>query len=290
MQPDRPDPAHALHDISPGARAPSAPTLTRRRLLGASFAAGFGTLVGAPALATPSVLPPEHLPSARTTSRLALRSFRKIQGVPVYYGLNTSPVTWYCTDGFYDRLGSWMTTLKNWSDDNGHGPVASIGSAGFYVNKPGQHGNGTAMDLSIVRWEGGRKCIPYNGHHAGPTSRKLRRRYFAVEATLRKRFRYVLDGHYNAAHRNHFHVDVGGLPNRRLLHSSRADTVFIQAVCNNFVGGGLAIDGAWGPATQNQVDKLKRRLDVSGSLQSNRGACLKLLRGIADAGFRNQGI
>lgn len=145
------------------------------------------------------------------------------------------------------------------------------------------------MDLSIVRWSGTRRSVPFNGHHAA-SSRELRRRYLAVETTLRKHFRIVLDGHYNAEYRNHFHADVSELPNRRLLHSSRPDMVFMQAVCNNFLGSGLAIDGAWGPNTQGEVNKLKNRLGVSGDLQRNRTAVRNLLRGIADAGFRNRGI
>lgn len=278
---------HAGGRTTPEDASPT--VLSRRRLLGAVGAAGLGTLVGAPALAAPPVQSAEHLPEARTIQRLALRSFRRIKGVPVYYGLQTSPRTWYCTDGFYDRLGWWMNTLKSWSSANGYGSIASIGSAGFYVNKSGQHGAGTAMDLSIVRWAGGRESIPFNGHHAS-SNRTRRRRYFAVEATLRKQFRYVLDGNYNADHANHFHVDVAALPNRRLLHSSRADTVFVQAVCNNFLGSGIAVDGAWGPSTQGQVSKLKQRLDVSGDLQRDRTAVRHLLRGIADAGFRDRGI
>lgn len=267
--------------------------VSRRTVLGAVSVAG-ASMLGTPAWAEESrdaaALPAEHLPGAREMDALAMRSFSRIRGVEVYYGTQTSPLrTWSCTSGFYGRLGDWMDTLSAWSGQAGHGPVKSIGSAGFYVNKAGQHGAGTAMDLSIVRWSGGRNSNMFNGDHASG-NRTRRRRYFAVEATLRRHFRYCLDGNYNAAHANHFHVDVGGLPNRRLLHGSRADTVFVQAVANNFLGAGIAVDGVWGSRTQQEVTKLKNRLNVSGDLQRNQAAVSKLLRGIAVHGFRDQAI
>ncbi|WP_151523321.1 extensin family protein [Serinicoccus kebangsaanensis] len=266
---------------------------SRRTLLGAAGLAGAGLLTptGA-ALADEhrAALPDEHVPTRRQAQALALMSFSRINGVEVYYGTQTSPLrTWRCTPGFYDRLQAWMTTLSNWSGQAGHGAVRSIGSAGFYVNRSGQHGAGTAMDLSMVRWAGGRNSNMFNGDHASG-NRTRRRRYFAVEATLRRHFRYVLDGNYNADHRNHFHADVAALPDRRLLHGSRADTVFVQAVCNNFLGSGIAIDGDWGPNTQREVTRLKNRLNVSGDLQSNRSAVNKLLKGIALHGFRDRAI
>ncbi|ANS77679.1 hypothetical protein SGUI_0283 [Serinicoccus hydrothermalis] len=276
---------HVEHDL----RSPS-----RRTLLGAAGVAGASLLApaGLAHAAPEEVLapPPGHAPSRQTAQALALQTFQRINGVEVYYGKQTSPLrNWSCTAGFYDRLQAWMRTLSNWSAQAGHGAVRSIGSAGFYVNKSGQHGAGTAMDLSIVRWAGGRTSNMFDGDHASG-NRTRRRRYFAVEATLRSHFRYVLDGNYNAAHRNHFHADFGGLPNRRLLHGSRSDTVFMQAVCNNFLGSGIAVDGAWGSNTQREVTMLKNRLGVSGDLQRDRGKVNQLLKGIALHGFRDQAI
>lgn len=215
-------------------------------------------------------------------------SFSTLDGTPVYFGLETSPRTWYCAANFLPALNSWMVTLKSWSA-SALGSISNIGSAGFYVNKAGQHGAGTAIDLSIVRWSNGTVSDMYNGDHAAPTI-AARRRYFAVEATLRRHFRFVLDGHYDAAHTNHFHGDWGGLPERRLLTASRADTVFAQAVCNNFTGTNLVIDGIWGNLTQGAVDTLKSRLGVTGNLQTSQAANEALLNGIASRGFANQAI
>lgn len=250
---------------------------SRRSVLG--FAGVAGAALFAPAAAR-AVAPTSDYAPANV-------AFSTLGGVPVYYGLETSPRTWYCTAGFLTALNSWMSTLQTWS--SGLGSVSNIGSAGFYVNKPGQHGAGTAIDLSIVRWSSGAVSNMFHGDHAAPGIAE-RRRYFAVEATLRRHFRFVLDGNYNAAHANHFHADWGGLPERRLLTGSRADTVFAQAVCNNFIGSSLAVDGIWGALTQAQVDILKSRLGVTGNLQTSQAANETLLSGLAAHGFANQAI
>lgn len=248
-------------------------TPTRRAVLGAAAGTAGLTLLGAP----------------QAAHAAPLVSFSKLNGTPVYYGLDTAPRTWRATQAFLDAGHQWMATLKLWSGNAGYGTVSNIGTAGFYVNKPGQHGAGTAMDLSIVRWSTGQVSDMFNGDHASSSTAR-RRRYFAVEASLRVYFRYVLDGNYDANHRNHFHADFAALPNRRLLRSSRADTVFCQAVCNTFMSSGLAVDGVWGSRTTAAVNTLKSRLGVSGDLQTDRTAVLDLLRGIASAGFSNQAI
>lgn len=227
---------------------PAASGFSRRSVLGLAGVAGAALFAPAAARA---VAPTSDYAPANV-------AFSTLGGVPVYYGLETSPRTWYCT-------------------------------AGFYVNKPGQHGAGTAIDLSIVRWSSGAVSNMFHGDHAAPGIAE-RRRYFAVEATLRRHFRFVLDGNYNAAHANHFHADWGGLPERRLLTGSRADTVFAQAVCNNFIGSSLAVDGIWGALTQAQVDILKSRLGVTGNLQTSQAANETLLSGLAAHGFANQAI
>lgn len=262
--------------------------MSRRTMLGAASVAGVG-LLGVPTAARATTGRGTHVPAPEAMAPLDLIDFSTLQGVPVYYGLQTSPRTWYCTSAFNSRLQTWMGTLASWSGAAGYGAVSSMGSAGFYVDKAGQHGAGTAMDVSIVRWTGGQVSDMVNGDHASAT-RTRRRRYFAVEATLRQHFRFVLDGNYNAAHANHFHADVGGMPERRLLQGSRSDVVYLQAVANDFLGAGIAVDGIWGPQTQGQVDTLKSRLGVAGDLQTNQTAVGTLLRGIAGRGFADQAI
>lgn len=127
--------------------------------------------VGAAAAATMLIAPGASGAGAgsQVSAALSLTSFSKIDGTPVYYWRgnpgNHNPVTWRCTPNFYDRLVVWIRELRRLSADAGYGRVEFLASAGFYVNKPGQHGAGTAMDLDVVRWSTGRVSSPLNGHH-----------------------------------------------------------------------------------------------------------------------------
>jgi hypothetical protein len=94
------------------------------------------------------------------------------------------------------------------------------------------------------------------GHDHASGDKTRRRRYLAVDASCRRYFDSTLDGWYNADHRNHIHMDNHKTPH--LDRDSRSDTVFVQAVCNNFNSAGLAIDGSWGPATQDAFEKINR--------------------------------
>ncbi|MBW1599717.1 extensin family protein [Streptomyces sp. JJ38] len=271
--------------------------LDRRLFLGGVGAAAAGALVtgaaGGRAWAAedPTVqpLPREMQASGQTVSALALRTFSKIDGTPVYYWRsnrgNTVLRDWRCTYDFYDRLVVWIRDLRRLSEDGGFGKVSFLVSAGFYVNKSGQHGAGTAMDLDHVRWAGGRRCSPLDRHHSS-SNRTLRRRYLAVDATCRRRFRYVLDGWYNSAHADHIHADFGGLPTLCQKGSS-SDTKFVQAMCNNFMGSGLAVDGIWGPKTNGAFSTAKNRLNISGNPHTELDAWRTMLARVARHGFRD---
>jgi hypothetical protein len=77
--------------------------------------------------------------------------------------------------------------------------------------------------------------------------------YLAVDASGRRYFKYTLNGWYgNLVSDNHvFHIHVEDHATSVLDKSKIADVSFVQAVCNNFNGAGLKIDGVWGPATRD---------------------------------------
>lgn len=215
-------------------------------------------------------------------------SFSTIDGTPVYYWRsnrgNTTPRTWYVTQAFYDRLVLWVRDLRSLSA--GYGSVSYLVSAGFYVNKAGQHGAGTAMDLDHVRWSSGTTCSPLDQAHASGTQ-SIRRRYIAVDAVCRRRFRYALDGWYNAAHGDHIHSDFGDLP-PRCVKGSSSDCKFVQAMCNNFMGSGLAVDGVWGPLTTSAFNTAKSRLAVTGDPHTTSSVWMSMMSKVAQRGFANQ--
>ncbi|WP_394617806.1 extensin family protein [Lentzea sp. JNUCC 0626] len=273
--------------------------VTRRGFVtGTAAVAGLAGLSAiAPALAGASPDPAksadQHTPAeiqASEVGALAMMTFQKIDGTPVYYWRsnrgNTTARNWQATDAFYNALVAWIRDLRSLSSS--YGSISYIVSAGFYVNKAGQHGAGTAMDLDHVRWSNGNVTSPLDQHHASGTA-ALRKRYLATEAVCRRRFRYVLDGWYNADHRDHIHADFGGMP-VRVLKDSEADTKFVQGTCNNFRGSGLAIDGIWGPATTSAFNGLKSALGVTGDPHTSTAVWQGMLSKIATKGFANQNI
>ncbi|QFZ19410.1 extensin family protein [Saccharothrix syringae] len=215
-------------------------------------------------------------------------TFQRIDGTPVYYWRSSRGDTtlrnWQATQEFYDSLVLWIRDLRSLS--SAYGSITYLVSAGFYVNKPGEHGAGTAMDLDHVRWSGGQTCSPLDREHASGTQ-ATRRRYLAVDAVCRRRFRYVLDGWYNADHADHIHSDFGGLP-ARCVTGSESDTKFVQSLCNNFMNSGLAVDGIWGPLTTSAFTTAKSRLGVTGDPHTSTSAWQTFLSAAARRGFANQ--
>lgn len=270
--------------------------VTRRGFVtGAAAVAGLaGLSTIAPGLASAAPTPnDQHSPAeieAAEVGALAMMTFQKIDGTPVYYWRsnrgNTTARNWQATDAFYNALVAWVRDLRSLSSS--YGSISYIVSAGFYVDKAGQHGAGTAMDLDHVRWSNGNVTSPLDQHHASGTA-ALRKRYLATEAVCRRRFRYVLDGWYNADHRDHIHSDFGGMP-VRVLKDSEADTKFVQGTCNNFRASGLAIDGIWGPNTQSAFNGLKSALGVTGDPHTSTSVWQGMLSKIATKGFANQNI
>jgi hypothetical protein len=177
-------------------------------------------------------------------------------GVPVHYdrtsaaeyGTRGRPATLRCGPGFARKLDAMFFDLWGIA-----GRAEVVTSAGAFVDKPGLHGQGRAFDLDAVFWAE-RSMVTRRDGYAGHD----RRRDFGVEAVLRKHFGTVLDYHFNADHRDHFHVDDGtGVGFRS---GSRSTVLFVQAALNEFYTAGLAVDGVYGPRTRAALD------DVAGNV------------------------
>lgn len=217
------------------------------------------------------------------------RSYRTIGGVPLRY-LRSDPVltTYYArsTSAFEEKLDAFSYDLAR-AVPRWYGGLVFIGTAGAYVNKPKYHGLGRAFDLDLVRWQH-RTCGPIRGHHVA-RARYRRRRYIAIDALARRHFKYVLDGWYNAAHRDHLHLDDGGgalVFNRHY----RSDTVFVQAAANEMSDAGLVVDGIYGPRTSAAFRILKDRLDVPHRVSTDAWAFRRFLWRLARRALRNRGV
>lgn len=220
------------------------------------------------------------------------KAFNNIDGTPTMYIRDGTgvrkPATFYCTFGFYDTLVLWVRRLRSVSASQGYPGLQFITSAGAYVNKAGQHGAGTAIDIDEIAWTDGRisRMIGLDWQTSKPS--ELRKRYYAVDATLRAHFRWTLDRTYNSAHHDHIHSDFGGLP-VILGKSSSSDVGFVQAVCNEFMNSGLAVDKIWGPLTQAAFDQSRSRLGVtSGNPHTTTSVYRTWLDAVARKGFANQ--
>lgn len=216
-------------------------------------------------------------------------SFNNIDGTPTMY-MRTGDgqryhTSFQATQGFYNALVQWIRDLR-WisSDSAGYPDIEFVTSAGAYVNKPGQHGAGTAFDFDEVKWLD-RWSRPINQDHASGEI-QLRRRYLALDAVVRRHFRFSLDGWYDAAHRDHIHGDFGGLPTV-CQTGSRSDTVFVQASMNNFMGSGMAVDGQWGPITDGAFQESIDILGVPGNPHTQVDAWRFWLTRCAHHGFNN---
>lgn len=220
-------------------------------------------------------------------------SFNSLDGVPTMYmrwgGGDTEPrqYTFRCRPNFLEALNAWVRYLKEVSAEAGpeYAEMEWITSAGAYVNKPGQHGNGTAFDLDQAKWVDGPLISPIRLDGRPNASIERQRRYYALEATVRAHFRWTLDANYNAAHHDHIHQDFGGMP-PVLGTGSSSDTFFVQGMLNAFQDAGLAVDGIWGPLTQGAFDESKDRLNYTGNPHNSTADYRGYLELVASRGFR----
>lgn len=261
-------------------------------LLGTGLAAGTAHAAGghtnAPTFRSGSELYVGSSPAARALGP-AEKVFDNIDGTPTMYirgGNGRQPATFRCRNGFYDSLVDWVQRLRSLSSGAGYPGLEFITSAGAYVDKPGQHGNGTAIDVDEIGWTDGRMCRPI-GLDWDSSDGALRKRYYALDCTLRAHFRWSLDRTYNAAHHDHIHSDFGGMP-QVLGKGSSSDTGFIQALCNEFMNSGLVIDQIWGPLTQGAYEDALSRLNISGNPLGSVSGYQELLDAAAAKGFANQ--
>ncbi len=99
-------------------------------------------------------------------------------------------------------LGSDLTRIESYGTFNCR-PIAGSG-------KLSEHGRANAVDVAVFVLADGRRISVLNGWNggSGDEQRFLR----AVFKSACRRFVTALGPEYNAAHANHFHLDMGGRP------------------------------------------------------------------------------
>ena len=217
------------------------------------------------------------------------RAYATIGGIPLRYVRTNPDLTTYrarSTSAFEKKLDNFSHDLAR-TAPRSYGSLRYFATAGAYVNKPKFHGLGRAFDLDMVSWSR-TSCQPIRGHHAY-RYRVVRRRYIGVDALARRWFKYVLDAWYNAAHRDHMHLDDGG---GALVFNTgyRSDVVFIQAAANVMINGGLVIDGLYGPKTDAAFRRMKNRLEIPHRVATDPEAYRRFLWRLAHRALRNRGL
>lgn len=127
-----------------------------------------------------------------------------------------------------------------------------VTTAGIFVNKPGQHGHGTAFDLDAIFWKD-HTLVTKNFIH----QKEL---YLGVESFLRKHFGIVLNYLYDS-HEDHWHVDTSVVVDYQ--ESSKSETLYLQMVLKYIYGKPVIIDGLSGPQTRGFTNDVFNRLHIN---------------------------
>lgn len=210
-------------------------------------------------------------------------SFRTLGGgVPVHYdrrnnqdyGTEGAPATFFATAEFEAKLDRCFEQLWELTP---FGRARIITSAGAFVPKPGFHGTGRALDLDGIFWPGKTFVTLFDGFQG-----RNRPLYLAVEAVLRMHFGQVLNYDFNAAHRDHFHIDDLAPGFRR---TSKTATFFVQNALTFVLGHRVGRDGTFGPETDAALVRALSDLGISGSI-NNLNVWRQFLLGIVQTVFQ----
>jgi hypothetical protein len=167
-----------------------------------------------------------------------------------------------------------------------------VGDIGVGVCKAGRHGEGRAFDLGRIVFADG-TYIDANEDWRDTAPVLRRRKYFGLVAQCRLVVGTVLTGWYlpDPSHQNHIHFDNGVpfVPLRTTDPNITTDPSHVQAACNILNGESLAIDGVWGPETEDAYNRLRAKLKVECTDPKTNAADATLFLGlIAKTGLKGK--
>lgn len=193
---------------------------------------------------------------------------------PHHYGSRGKPAKFHCDPDFEALLDAAFRDVWRFT---GLGKAEVITSGGAFVNKPGQHGTGRALDIDGIFWSD----KTFVTLHAGFQGQD-REFYFGIDAILRLHFGVVLDYEFNSDHRDHFHID----DSLGLGFSTQASSKvgFLQGMINNVWGKNVDEDRIWGPQTAGAVAEVLDAAGIPGPI-TNEARWLLLMRKTAEKVF-----
>lgn len=254
---------------------PDSARLSRRRWLGL---AGGVALAMAASGCTGAGQGPDR-PRAGCVARGELERHTRLAELPLVYEVNGNrPAFWFDAD-FAGRLEAWLADLRTaglrasrlwtygaWTDGrrDGTGDCRSW------------HNSGRAFDLARIELVDGSflSCRHDQWQSStGAALRRTQRRYWALAASLHRRFAYVVTYPYNADHHNHIHVDNArsGRGPSQFSPSSPTQLQAVQAISTHVWDRPLDITGRWDAATRRATAEVLAELDHGGNLASAGG-------------------
>ena len=204
-------------------------------------------------------------------------TFSSVAGIPLHYsrdqhyGEQGRNINFSSTQRLKDILNRCFETL---SEESPFGKPEVIVTAGLYVNKPGFHGRGLAMDVDAIYWPK-RTLIsvlyPFDQIH-----------YLAVESIFRQYFGTVLNYLYDPAHEDHWHMDLGTRAD--FYTDSPSRVLYLQASLTYIHDRPVLIDGVWGRQTKGAIQDTLRTLSLGADIE-NMSTWQAYLRRTAKKGF-----
>ncbi len=195
------------------------------------------------------------MPNFTTFSVLEGVQFNYARPPVASYGSRGKPYTFRCTEALKSTLSRAVLDL---TETCPLGRPEVITSAGAYVNKPGQHGHGRAVDIDGIFW--GDFSFVTNEYSVNP------RFYIGVESVFRKHFGLGLNYNYNSAHHDHLHLDLS--MDVDFKQSSKSYTLYLQDALNRVYGKDIIVDGLWGGQTESATIDVLGKLGLSGQISS----------------------
>lgn len=207
--------------------------------------------------------------------------FTEIAGVSTHYarppvapyGTLGKPYTFYSTLEFEQKLTPCFEEL--W-ETCPLGAAEIVTSAGTWVDKPGFHGFGQAIDVDGIFWT--KRDFVTLDYPSDPVF------YLGVEAIFRKHFGTVLNYLYNIDHRDHLHIDDG--TEVAFYSYSRSRVLFLQAALTHVFDIPVYIDGIYGNQTETAAKEALERIRSSGNIKNKR-TWKMLLSNIAKEAFKH---
>lgn len=204
-------------------------------------------------------------------------TFSSVAGIPLHYsrdqhyGVRGRNINFASTQRLKDVLDRCFRTL---SEESPFGQPDIVVTAGLYVNKPGFHGRGLAIDVDAIYWQD-RTLVsvlyPFDQVH-----------YLAVESVFRQYFGTVLNYLYDPAHEDHWHMDLG---TRADFYTDSPSRVFyLQASLTYIHDHPVLIDGVWGRQTGGAIQEVLRDMSLSTDIE-NMSTWQAYLRRTAKKGF-----